>query len=172
MGPITRYMGPEVPEEELIWQDPVPAGNSDYDIQNVKKLITESGLSIQEMVETAWASASTFRGSDMRGGANGARIRLAPQKDWEANNPSRLSKILEIYESISNTTGASIADVVVLAGNVGIEMATGEEVAFIPGRGDASQEQTDIESFEVLEPKSDAFRNFHAKGVNLSLIHI
>ena len=166
MGPKTRYMGPEVPEEELIWQDPVPAGNSDYDIQNVKKLITESGLSIQEMVETAWASASTFRGSDMRGGANGARIRLAPQKDWEANNPSRLSKILEIYESISNTTGASIADVIVLAGNVGIEMATGEEVSFIPGRGDASQEQTDIESFEVLEPKSDAFRNFHAKGVN------
>ena len=118
------------------------------------------------MVETAWASASTFRGSDMRGGANGARIRLAPQKDWEANNPSQLSKILEIYESISKSTGASIADVIVLAGNVGIEMATGEEVSFIPGRGDASQEQTDIESFEVLEPKSDAFRNFHAKGVN------
>ena len=118
------------------------------------------------MVETAWASASTFRGSDMRGGANGARIRLAPQKDWEANNPSQLNKILEIYESISKSTGASIADIIVLAGNVGIEMATGEEVSFIPGRGDASQEQTDIESFEVLEPKSDAFRNFHAKGVN------
>ena len=166
MGPKTRYMGPEVPEEELIWQDPVPVGNTDYDVQNVKKLIAESGLSIQEMVETAWASASTFRGSDMRGGANGARIRLLPQKDWEANNPSQLAKILVKYESISKSTGASIADIIVLAGNLGIEMATGEEVPFIPGRGDASQDQTDIESFEVLEPKSDAFRNFHSKGVN------
>ena len=166
MGPKTRYMGPEVPEEELIWQDPVPVGNTDYDLQNVKKLIAESDLSIQEMVETAWASASTFRGSDMRGGANGARIRLLPQKDWEANNPSQLAKILVKYESISKSTGASIADIIVLAGNLGIEMATGEEVPFIPGRGDASQDQTDIESFEVLEPKSDAFRNFHSKGVN------
>ena len=168
MGPKTRYMGPEVPEEELIWQDPVPVGNTDYDVQNVKKLIAESGLSIQEMVETAWASASTFRGSDMRGGANGARIRLLPQKDWEANNPSQLAKILVKYESISKSTGASIADIIVLAGNLGIEMATGEEVPFIPGRGDASQDQTDIESFEVLEPKSDAFRNFHSKGVNIA----
>ena len=159
-------MGPEVPDEELIWQDPVPLGNADYDIENVKTLIADSGLSIQEMIETAWASASTYRGSDMRGGANGSRIRLAPQKDWEANNPSQLSKVLDIYESISNETGASIADVIVLAGNLGIEMASGVKVPFTPGRGDASQEQTDVESFEVLEPKSDAFRNFHAKGVN------
>ena len=166
MGPKSRYMGPEVPEEELIWQDPVPSGNSDYDIEKVKTMISDAGLSIQEMVETAWASASTFRGSDMRGGANGARIRLAPQKDWEANNPSQLSKILEIYENIANETGASVADVIVLAGNLAIEMASGVEVPFTPGRGDASQEQTDIESFEVLEPKSDAFRNFHANGVN------
>ena len=129
-------------------------------------MIVDSGLSIQEMVETAWASASTYRSSDMRGGANGARIRLAPQKDWESNNPSQLTKIIGIYESISKETGASIADVIVLAGNVGIEMASGEKVPFTPGRGDASQEQTDVESFSVLEPKSDAFRNYHANGVN------
>jgi catalase-peroxidase len=159
-------MGPEVPEEELIWQDPIPKGNFDFDIDKAKKLISDSGLSIQEMVETAWASASTFRGSDMRGGANGARIRLAPQKDWEANDPSQLSKVLEIYESISSETGASIADVIVLAGNVAIEMASGIEVPFTPGRGDATQDQTDVESFQVLEPKSDAFRNYHANGVN------
>ena len=159
-------MGPEVPEEELIWQDPVPAGTNDYDIEKAKRLIADSGLSIQEMVETAWASASTYRGSDMRGGANGSRIRLAPQKDWEANNPNQLSKIINIYESISSETGASVADVIVLAGNVAIEMASGVEVPFTSGRGDATQDQTDIESFEVLEPKSDAFRNFHAQGVN------
>jgi catalase-peroxidase len=159
-------MGPEIPEEELIWQDPVPAGSSDYDIEKVKQMISESGLSIQEMIETAWASASTYRSSDMRGGANGSRIRLAPQKDWEANNPSQLSKILNIYEDISTETGASIADVIVLAGNVAIEMASGVNVPFTPGRGDATQDQTDIESFEVLEPKSDAFRNYHAQGVN------
>ena len=166
MGPKTRYMGPEVPEEELIWQDPVPAGTNDYDIEKAKRMIADSGLSIQEMVETAWASASTYRGSDMRGGANGSRIRLAPQKDWEANNPNQLSKIINIYESISSETGASVADVIVLAGNVAIEMASGVEVPFTSGRGDATQDQTDIESFEVLEPKSDAFRNFHAQGVN------
>jgi catalase-peroxidase len=159
-------MGPEVPVEELIWQDPVPIGSAEYDIDKAKKLIADSGLSIQEMVETAWASASTFRGSDMRGGANGSRIRLAPQKDWEVNNPKQLTKVIEVYESISNEVGASIADIIVLAGNVAIEMASGVEVPFTPGRGDASQDQTDIESFEVLEPKSDAFRNFHAKGVN------
>ena len=118
------------------------------------------------MVETAWASASTFRGSDMRGGANGARIRLAPQKDWEVNNPSQLNKVLDVYQKISDESGASIADIIVLAGNVGIEIASGVQVPFTPGRGDASQDQTDIESFEVLEWKSDAFRNFHAKGVN------
>ena len=150
MGPKTRYMGPEVPGEELIWQDPVPLGTSDYDIEKVKEMISKSGLSIQEMVETAWASASTYRGSDMRGGANGSRIRLAPQKDWEANNPSQLSKVLDIFESISNETGASVADVIVLAGNFAIEKASGVEVPFTPGRGDASQEQTDIESFEAV----------------------
>ena len=166
MGPKTRYMGPEVPDEELIWQDPVPTGTDNYDIDNVKNMISESGLSIQEMVETAWASASTFRGSDMRGGANGSRIRLAPQKDWEANKPNQLNKIMDIYESISSETGASVADIIILAGNVAIEMASGVEVPFTPGRGDATQDQTDIESFEVLEPKSDAFRNFHAEGVN------
>jgi catalase-peroxidase len=166
MGPKTRYMGPEVPEEELIWQDPVPSGDTSYDVDSVKTMITDSGLSIQEMVETAWASASTFRGSDMRGGANGSRIRLAPQKDWEANNPNQLNKVIEIYKSISKETGASVADIIVLAGNVAIEMASGVEVPFTPGRGDASQEQTDIESFGVLEPKSDAFRNYHANGVN------
>ena len=132
-------MGPEVPEEELIWQDPVPSGDTGYDVDNVKNIIANSGLSIQEMEETAWASASTFRGSDMRGGANGPRIRLAPQKDWEANNPSQLSKVMEIYQSIAEETGASIADVIILAGNVGIEMASGLEVPFTPGRGDASQ---------------------------------
>ena len=120
MGPRTRYMGPEAPEEELIWQDPIPAGNSDYDVDNVKAKIADSGLTVQEMVETAWASASTYRGTDMRGGANGARIRLAPQKDWKVNKPEQLSRVLGIYKSIAADTGASIADVIVLAGNIGI----------------------------------------------------
>ena len=160
MGPIGRYLGPEVPSEELIWQDPVPAGNAGYDVESVKSQISDSGLTIQEMVETAWASASTFRGSDMRGGANGARIRLAPQKDWEANKPEQLSRVLAIYEGIASNSGASIADVIVLAGNVGVEKASGIKVDFTPGRGDSSQEQTDVESFEVLEPVADGFRNF------------
>ena len=160
MGPIGRYLGPEVPSEELIWQDPVPAGNTGYDVESVKSQISDSGLTIQEMVETAWASASTFRGSDMRGGANGARIRLAPQKDWEANKPEQLSRVLAIYEGIASNSGASIADVIVLAGNVGVEKASGIKVDFTPGRGDSSQEQTDVESFEVLEPVADGFRNF------------
>ncbi|MDA9027377.1 catalase/peroxidase HPI [Gammaproteobacteria bacterium] len=160
MGPVGRYLGPEVPSEELIWQDPVPAGNTGYDVESVKSQISDSGLTIQEMVETAWASASTFRGSDMRGGANGARIRLAPQKDWEANKPEQLSRVLAIYEGIASNSGASIADVIVLAGNVGVEMASGIKVDFTPGRGDSSQEQTDVESFEVLEPIADGFRNF------------
>ena len=168
MGPKTRYMGPEVPDEELIWQDPVPAGNSSYDVDTVKEKILESGLSIQEMVETAWASASTFRGSDMRGGANGSRIRHAPQKDREANKPEQLQKVLEVYESISKETKASIADVIVLAGNTAIEQASGVNVPFTPGRGDASQDQTDAESFAVMEPVSDAFRNYHRTGVNIS----
>ena len=168
MGPKTRYMGPEVPEEELIWQDPVPAGDSTYDVSAVKEKILNCGLSIQEMIETAWSSASTYRGSDMRGGANGARIRLEPQKNWEANNPNQLSKVLEIYEVIAEETGASVADVIVLAGNVAIEKASGIEVPFTPGRGDATQENTDVESFEVLEPQSDGFKNFHKAGLNVN----
>ena len=124
MGPRSRYMGPEVPEEELIWQDPVSPGNTDYDVDAVKAKISDSGLTIQEMVETAWASASTFRGSDLRGGANGARIRLSPQKDWEANKPEQLARVLEALETIAKDTGASLADVIVLAGNVGIEQAS------------------------------------------------
>ena len=160
MGPVSRYLGPEVPSEELIWQDPVPAGNADYDVESVKSAISESDLTIQEMVETAWASASTFRGSDVRGGANGARIRLAPQKDWEANKPEQLARVLSVYETISRDSGASMADVIVLAGNVGIEKASGLKVDFTSGRGDASQEQTDVESFAVLEPIADGFRNF------------
>ena len=168
MGPKTRYMGPEVPEEELIWQDPVPAGSSTYDVSAVKEKILNCGLSIQEMIETAWSSASTYRGSDMRGGANGARIRLEPQKNWEANNPDQLSKVLEIYEAIAEETGASVADVIVLAGNVAIEKASGIEVPFTPGRGDATQENTDVESFEVLEPQSDGFKNFHKAGLNVN----
>jgi catalase-peroxidase len=168
MGPKTRYVGPEVPSEERIWMDPVPAGNSDYDVDSVSEAIKNSGLTIQEMVETAWASASTYRHSDMRGGANGSRIRLAPQKDWEANKPEQLNKVLGIYEAISSDTGASVADVIVLGGNVGIEIATGKKVPFTPGRGDASEEQTDAESFAVLEPHSDGFRNFHKSGINVS----
>ena len=168
MGPKTRYMGPEVPEEELIWQDPVPAGDSTYDVSAVKEKILSCGLSIQEMIETAWSSASTYRGSDMRGGGNGARIRLEPQKNWEANNPDQLSKVLEIYEAIAEETGASVADVIVLAGNVAIEKASGIEVPFTPGRGDATQENTDVESFEVLEPQSDGFKNFHKAGLNVN----
>ena len=168
MGPKTRYMGPEVPQEELIWQDPVPEGSTDYDVDAVKTQLLSSELTIQEMVETAWASASTYRGSDMRGGANGSRIRLAPQKDWEINKPESLQKVLNVYETISNATGASIADVIVLAGNVGIEKASGVNVPFTAGRGDASQEQTDIESFAALEPFSDAFRNFHKSGIDIA----
>ena len=160
MGPKGRYLGPEVPDEELIWQDPVPEGNIDYDLTALKKALSESGLSIQEMVETAWASASTFRNSDLRGGANGARIRLAPQKDWEVNKPEQLSKVLSIYENISSDTGASIADVIVMGGNVAIEKASGIEVPFTPGRGDSTQDQTDEESFSVLEPIADGFRNY------------
>ncbi|MAJ30254.1 MAG: catalase/peroxidase HPI [Gammaproteobacteria bacterium] len=160
MGPRSRYLGPEVPEEELIWQDPIPKGNSDYDVSAVKAKLSDCGLSIQEMVETAWASASTFRGSDLRGGANGSRIRLSPQKDWEANKPEQLAKVLGIYESISSESNASLADVIVLGGNVGIEKASGVEVPFTAGRGDATEEQTDAESFDALEPIADGFRNF------------
>ena len=172
MGPKKRYLGPEVPDEELIWQDPVPEGNIEYDVEDVKSKIESSNLTIQEMIETAWASASTFRGSDLRGGANGARIRLAPQKDWEANKPEQLEKVLNVLEPIADSTGASIADVIVLAGNVGIEKASGKSIPFTPGRGDSSQEQTDEHSFAVLEPYSDGFRNYHKSNFQISSEHM
>ncbi|EJL6324086.1 catalase/peroxidase HPI [Vibrio cholerae] len=168
MGPKARYFGPDVPAEDLIWQDPVPAGRKDYDVNAVKAKIATSGLTISEMVSTAWDSARTFRGSDKRGGANGARIRLAPQKDWEGNEPARLGKVLAVLEKIAAESGISIADTIVLAGNVGIEQAAkaagvNVTVPFAPGRGDATIEQTDVESFEVLEPLADGFRNWQKK---------
>ena len=168
MGPKSRYLGPDVPAEELIWQDPVPSGNTSYDVSALKQAIKSSGLSVSEMVETAWASASTYRGSDMRGGANGARIRLSPQKDWAANKPEQLAKVLAALTPLAEAHGASVADTIVLAGNVGIEMASGTEVPFSPGRGDASNAQTDVDSFAVLEPVSDGFRNFLLKNYNVS----
>jgi len=173
MGPKVRYIGPDVPEEDLIWQDPIPAGNTGYDVDAVKAKIADSGLSISEMVATAWDSARTYRGSDMRGGANGARIRLAPQKDWEGNEPDRLAKVLGVLEPIAAETGASIADVIVLAGNVGVEKAAkaaGVDVAvpFAPGRGDATDEMTDAESFDVLEPLHDGYRNWLKKDYVVS----
>ena len=168
MGPRTRYMGPESPNEELIWQDPVPDGNSNYDVEAVKTKISETDLSIQEMVETAWASASTFRGSDLRGGANGARISLEPQNSWEANKPEQLSRVLDVLEDIAKDTGASLADVIVLAGNVGVEKASGVNVPFNPGRGDTTQEKTDVDSFAVLEPFSDGFRNYHNNDLEVT----
>ena len=168
MGPKARYFGPYVPAEDLIWQDPVPAGRKDYDVAAARARISASGLSVSEMVTTAWNSARTFRGSDKRGGANGARLRLAPQKDWEGNEPAHLAKVLQVYEVIAAETGASVADVIVLAGNVGIEQAARAagfdiSVPFAPGRGDATQQMTDVESFEVLEPLHDGFRNWQKK---------
>ena len=165
MGPKARYVGPDVPKEDLIWQDPVPAGRKDYDVAALKGKIAASGLSVSELVSTAWDSARTFRGSDKRGGANGARIRLAPQKDWAGNEPARLAKVLAVYEKIAGDTGASVADVIVLGGNVGIEQAAKAggftvSVPFAPGRGDATQAQTDVESFAVLEPLADGYRNW------------
>ena len=165
MGPKARYIGSDVPKEDLIWQDPVPIGSKDYDVNDVKECIAQSDLSISDMVTTAWDSARTFRGSDMRGGANGARIRLSPQKDWEGNEPTRLAKVLKVLEDIASDTGASIADVIVLAGNVGVEQAAKKagfkvRIPFTPGRGDASEEQTDAESFDVLEPIHDSYRNW------------
>ena len=168
MGPKTRYMGPEAPSEDLIWQDPIPAGNPNYDLGDVKEKILSSEIPLKDMIETAWASASTFRNSDMRGGGNGARIRLEPQKNWEVNKPENLSKIIKIYEKISNETNASIADIIIYAGNVAIEKASGVEVPFAKGRGDATQENTDIDSFAVLEPISDGFRNFHKNNISIS----
>ena len=165
MGPTSRYLGPDVPAEELIWQDPVPKGATNYDVAAVKSRILASGLALGDLITTAWDSARTFRGSDKRGGANGARIRLAPQCTWEGNEPARLAKVLPVLEQIATQSGASIADVIVLAGNVGVEQAAraaGFEVTvpFAPGRGDATQEQTDPVSFAVLEPLADGFRNW------------
>jgi len=173
MGPRTRYIGPDAPKEDLIWQDPVPAGRTDYDVAAVKAKIAASGISVGDMVATAWDSAHTFRGSDKRGGANGARIRLAPQKDWEGNEPARLARVLPVYEKIAAETGASVADVIVLAGNVGVEQAAraaGVDVTvpFAPGRGDATAEQTDVTSFAVLEPVADGFRNWQKKDYVVS----
>ena len=168
MGPKTRYLGPEAPKEDLIWQDPIPKGNSNFDIEKCKNLLNQSSLSILEMVETAWASASTFRSSDMRGGANGSRIRLDPQINWKVNKPDQLKKVLKKYENISSETGASLADIIVLGGCIGVEKASGKPVSFLPGRGDASQENTDIESFSVLEPLADGFRNFQKEDYEVS----
>jgi catalase-peroxidase len=172
MGPKARYIGPEVPAEDLIWQDPVPAGNSAYDVAAVKAKIAASGLSVADMVATAWDSARTFRQSDMRGGANGARIRLAPQRGWEGNEPERLNKVLAVLEQIAADTGASVADVIVLAGNVGVEQAAAAAgvpvtVPFAPGRGDATAAHTDAESFDVLEPVHDGLRNWVKKDYSV-----
>ena len=168
MGPRARYIGPDVPSEDLIWQDPVPTGSTSYDVDAVKSKITSSGLSVSDMVSTAWDSARTFRGSDNRGGANGARIRLAPQKDWQGNEPERLARVLSVLSGIAQESGASVADVIVLAGNVGVEQAAkaagfNVTVPFSPGRGDASADHTDQESFEVLEPLHDGYRNWLKK---------
>ena len=176
MGPITRYLGNEVPSEVLIWQDPIPTGNknlSDSEIEEFKTKISNSGLTVSELVSTAWASASTFRGSDKRGGANGARIRFEPQINWEVNNPSQLKRVLSVYENIQKESGdsISIADLIVLGGCVAIEKGANKaghsiKVPFTPGRGDALIEQTDIASFEVLEPKADGFRNYKSSKTN------
>ncbi|WP_223034184.1 catalase/peroxidase HPI [Hanstruepera marina] len=173
MGPKDRWFGPEIPSEDLIWQDPVPKGKKDYDVNAVKAKIEASGLSISEMVSTAWDSARTFRGSDFRGGANGARIRLVPQKDWEGNEPARLSKVISVLEPIATEFGISVADAIVLAGNVGVEKAIQNagmnvDVPFSPGRGDATQDMTDVESFEPLEPLADGFRNWLKKDYVVS----
>lgn len=182
MGPITRYLGPEVPQEELIWQDPIPKVDheliNDSDAAQLKSKILDSGLSIAELVSTAWASASTFRGSDKRGGANGARVRLAPQKDWEVNNPAQLAKVLDVLENIRKDFEAggkkvSLADMIVLAGNAAVEKAAkaaghNVDMPFTPGRMDASQEQTDVESFEYMEPAADGFRNYRKTKFDIS----
>jgi catalase-peroxidase len=173
MGPKARYMGPDVPKEDLIWQDPVPLGNQNYDVAAVKEKIIASALSISDLVSTAWDSARTYRSSDMRGGANGARIRLMPQKDWEGNEPERLARVLRVFAGIALDSGASIADVIVLAGNIGIEQAAKNAqlditVPFSPGRGDATDEMTDVASFSVLEPLYDGYRNWLKKDYAVS----
>ncbi|MEZ9905323.1 catalase/peroxidase HPI [Vibrio breoganii] len=168
MGPKSCYLGPDVPNDDLIWQDPIPSGATGYDVESVKSKIKDSGLSLSELVTTAWDSARTFRGSDKRGGANGARIRLAPQKDWQGNEPSKLAKVLAELETIASESGASVADTIVIAGNLGVEQAAKSagfdiSVPFTPGRGDATSEMTDAESFAVLEPVADGFRNWQKK---------
>jgi len=168
MGPKDRWFGPDVPQEDLIWQDPIPKGNYNYDVAAVKNKIASTGLTISELVATAWDSARTYRGSDFRGGANGARIRLEPQKDWQGNEPEQLQKVLSVLEPIATAFGISLADTIVLAGNVGVEKAIQNAgmqvpVPFTPGRGDATQEMTDIESFEPLEPLADGYRNWQKK---------
>jgi catalase-peroxidase len=168
MGPKVRYIGPDVPTEDLIWQDPIPAGTTSYDVAAVKAMINTAGLSVSELVATAWDSARTFRGSDLRGGANGSRIRLEPARNWEGNEPARLNKVLAVLEPIAKEAGASIADVIVLAGNIGVEKAAAAagvtiSVPFTPGRGDATQAQTDTASYAVLEPIHDGFRNWVKK---------
>ncbi|MCG9026966.1 catalase/peroxidase HPI [Laribacter hongkongensis] len=173
MGPKARYIGPDVPAEDLIWQDPVPSGRKDYDVAAVKAKIAAAGLSVSDMVSTAWDSARTFRGSDKRGGANGARIRLAPQKDWEGNEPARLARVLAVYETVARECGVSVADVIVLGGSLGIEQAAAAagisiHVPFSPGRGDATDEMTDAASFDVLEPLADGFRNWLKKDYVVS----
>ncbi|AIW21012.1 catalase/peroxidase HPI [Vibrio coralliilyticus] len=173
MGPKSRYFGPDVPAEELTWQDPVPAGQSNYDVEAVKAKIAASGLSVSDMVSTAWDSARTYRNSDKRGGANGARIRLAPQSQWQGNEPEKLTKVLSVLEGIALESGVSVADTIVLAGNVGIEQAARAagvdiSVPFAPGRGDASAAQTDVDSFDVLEPVADGFRNWQKQHYAVS----
>ena len=173
MGPKARYIGPDVPKEDLIWQDPVPSGRTDYDVSAVKGKIAASNLTVSDMVTTAWDSARTFRGSDMRGGANGARIRLDPQKNWEGNEPTRLARVLSVLEPIAAEVGASVADVIVLAGNVGVEQAAEAagfniDIPFSPGRGDATNEMTDAASFDVLEPIHDGYRNWLKKDYSVS----
>lgn len=173
MGPKSRYFGPDVPAEDLIWQDPIPAGRKDYDVNAVKAKIAATGLSVSDMVATAWDSARTFRGSDMRGGANGARIRLAPQKDWAGNEPKRLARVLSVLEPIAAEFGISVADTIVLAGNVGVEQAAKAAgfnitVPFSPGRGDATDAMTDAESFAPLEPLADGYRNWLKKDYVVS----
>lgn len=173
MGPKTRYIGPDAPKENLLWQDPVPKGNKKYDVKKLKAAIAKSGLSISDLVTTAWDSARTFRGSDMRGGANGARIRLAPQKNWQGNEPSRLKKVLKVLEGLAEKSGASLADTIVLGGNVGVEQAAKAaghkiEIAFKPGRGDATEKMTDAEAFAPLEPIHDGFRNWQKQEYAVS----
>ena len=173
MGPRARYVGPEVPAEDLVWQDPVPAGPTGYDVKALEARIRDSGLQASDMIATAWDSARTYRGSDKRGGANGARIRLAPQKDWAGNEPERLARVLGVLEPIAKQAGASLADAIVLAGNVGLALAIevagfDVEVPFSPGRGDATDDMTDASSFDVMEPLADGFRNWQKEAYVVS----